>query len=84
VFHPETLLIALIRAEAAFVLVDGMAAVAQCSSYVTADLDICYDRDLANLERIGHALRQFNPHPRGAPPDLPFVSSWMRAPYEAT
>jgi hypothetical protein len=73
VFQPETLLSALISAEAAFVIVGGVAAVAQGSSYVTADLDVCYDRDPSNLERLSQALRPFNPRLRGAPPDLPCV-----------
>jgi hypothetical protein len=64
---------ALYGADVAFVIVGGMAAVAQGSSLLTADLDICYQRNPANYERISLALRQFNPRLRGAPSGLPFV-----------
>ena len=38
----ERLLTALCKANVEFVVIGGMAAVAQGSAYVTADLDICY------------------------------------------
>jgi len=55
-----------------YVLVGGMAAVAQGSSYLTADVDLCYARDEDNLERLTQALAPFHPRLRGAPSDLPF------------
>ncbi len=55
-----------------YVLVGGMAAVAQGSSYMTADIDLCYARDDDNLERLAQALAPFHPALRGAPPGLPF------------
>ena len=36
------------------------------------DIDICYDRDPANLERLADALRGSDAALRGAPPGLPF------------
>jgi hypothetical protein len=50
-----------------------MAAVAQGSSYVTADLDICYQRQPHNYQRLSQALHPFQPQLRGASADLPFV-----------
>jgi predicted nucleotidyltransferase len=55
-----------------YILVGGMAAVAQGSSYLTADVDLCYARDEDNLERLAQALAPFHPTLRGAPPGLPF------------
>lgn len=69
----KELLKALSKARARFVVIGGMAAVAQGSSYVTADLDLCYARDLENLERLSEALSPFRPRPRGMSSDLPFV-----------
>src|SRR6266550_2285247 len=67
------LLTVLIESNAAFVVVGGMAAVAQGSAYITADLDVCYQRTLENLQRLCDALRPLHPQLRGAPSGLPFV-----------
>lgn len=69
----ELVLTALCKAEVAFILIGGMAAVAQGSSYVTADLDIFYERQYPNYSKIVAALRQFSPRLRGVDPSLPFV-----------
>lgn len=69
----ELLLNALRQADVAFVVIGGMAAVAQGSSYVTADLDICYQRQPINYQRVSSALLPFKPRLRNAPADLPFV-----------
>jgi hypothetical protein len=73
VLQAEQLLTALCKADVAFVVIGGMAAVAQGSSYVTADLDICYLRQPHNYQRLSQALHPFHPQLRGAPADLPFV-----------
>ncbi|ETW92450.1 MAG: hypothetical protein ETSY2_53395, partial [Candidatus Entotheonella gemina] len=67
------LLTTLSQADIAFILIGGMAAVAQGATYVTADLDICYQRRPQNYQRLSHALHPFKPRLRGAPVDLPFV-----------
>lgn len=67
------LLTVLCEADAAFVIVGGMAAVAQGSAYLTVDLDVCYERNSVNLQRVSDALRPLNPQLRGAPAGLPFV-----------
>jgi predicted nucleotidyltransferase len=71
-FQPEQLLNSLHNANVAFVVIGGIAAVAQGSSYVTSDLDICYRRDAENFQRLCTALKPLNPSLRGAPPGLPF------------
>jgi hypothetical protein len=68
----ESLLKELYRLEVEFVIIGGMAAVAQGSAYLTVDLDLCYSRKKENLERLAQALAPFHPLLRGAPTDLPF------------
>jgi hypothetical protein len=68
----RALLESLSRNEVAFVLVGGVAATLHGSARVTFDLDIVYDRNAANLDRIVTALRPFAPYLRGAPAGLPF------------
>jgi hypothetical protein len=58
--------------EVEFVIVGGVALVLQGSPRTTVDLDICYSRNPANLERLAIALAPYQPTLRGAPPDLPF------------
>src|SRR6476660_8064965 len=60
-------------ADVEFVVVGGMALRSHGSAYLTEDLDICYSRSRANLEKIADALRPFNPRPRGFPQGIPFV-----------
>ena len=45
-----------------FVVVGGVAATLHGSSYVTHDLDVCYSRDGANLERLARALKSVARH----------------------
>lgn len=72
--HP--LLKALVHHGVDFVLVGGMAGIAQGSSYPTYDLDVAYARDEANLERLARALGELRVSLRvkGEAADLPFVS----------
>ncbi|HEX3427058.1 MAG TPA: hypothetical protein VHT30_13055 [Acidimicrobiales bacterium] len=39
---------------------------------MTNDLDVCYDRDPANLERLSEALREVHARLRGVDEDVPF------------
>jgi hypothetical protein len=57
----------------AFVVVGGVARVAHGAVRNTFDLDICYARDGANLQRLVRALVPSHPSLRGAPPGLPFL-----------
>lgn len=55
-----------------FVLIGGLAAVAQGSAYVTADLDICYARSPENIEKLVKALSSLHPRLRGVKESVPF------------
>jgi predicted nucleotidyltransferase len=63
---------ALAEAGVDFVIIGGVAATAHGSARVTFDLDICYERSRANLERLSLALRPYHPRLRDAPAHLPF------------
>ena len=55
-----------------FVVVGGVAGLAQGSSYPTYDLDVAYARDSMNLRRLAEVLTEIGVTLRGAPADLPF------------
>ncbi len=71
--HP--LLKALVDHGVDFVLVGGMAGIAQGSSYPTYDIDVAYARDKANLQRLARALVELRVSLRveGEAADLPFL-----------
>jgi hypothetical protein len=56
-----------------FVVIGAVALVLHGSARLTRDLDICYSRDRANIERLARALKRFKPVLRGAPDGLPFT-----------
>lgn len=68
----RTLLGSLTKRGVDFVVIGGVAGLAQGSSYPTYDLDVAYARDRSNLERLVDALRDLEVTLRGAPADLPF------------
>jgi predicted nucleotidyltransferase len=68
----EPLLKTLERHGVDFVVIGGVAGLAQGSSYPTYDLDVAYARDPANLRRLADALAEIGVTLRGAPSDLPF------------
>jgi predicted nucleotidyltransferase len=55
-----------------FVLIGGMAGIAQGSAYPSYDVDVAYSRDSANITRLVEALKEIGVKLRGAPADLPF------------
>jgi hypothetical protein len=55
------------------VIVGGVAAAIHGSSLLTNDLDVCYARAPANLERLAQALQSVHARLRNAPERLPFV-----------
>ncbi|MEO8434693.1 MAG: hypothetical protein ABI596_07340 [Pyrinomonadaceae bacterium] len=55
------------------VIVGGVAATIHGSVLPTTDVDVCYARSLANLEKLANALQSVHAHLRNAPPDLPFI-----------
>jgi hypothetical protein len=68
----RTLLHRLTSEKVEFIVVGGMAMVSHGSAFITADLDICYQRSDPNLEALARALGPLHPYLRGAPPGLPF------------
>jgi hypothetical protein len=71
-FDPEAILRTLHHAEVEFVVIGGMAAVAQGVTYTTVDFDICYHRQAANYQRLSQALAPVQPRRRGVPEAVPF------------
>jgi len=59
------------------VLVGGLAATVHGSARLTQDLDLVYDRNPDNIDRLSSALAPLEPYPRGAPLGLPF--DWSSA-----
>ena len=55
------------------VIIGGVAATVHGSEIPTTDLDICYARDTANLERLAAALKSVHARLRNAPENLPFI-----------
>lgn len=55
-----------------FVLIGGAAMGLQGSAHLTKDIDFCYERSKANLERLADSLKPYHPVLRGAPAGLPF------------
>jgi predicted nucleotidyltransferase len=56
-----------------FVLIGGYAAMLHGSTYLTRDLDICYERTAGNLDRLATALAALHPRLRGAPEGVSLV-----------
>lgn len=69
----QTLLTGLIEAEVDLVVVGGVAGAIHGSPFVTNDLDVCYDPEPANIERIVRVLSNWKAYPRGWKAGLAFV-----------
>jgi hypothetical protein len=68
-----TILEALVGHGVEFVIIGGMAAVAQGAPITTFDLDICYRRSAENHRRFVAALRPFKPALRAPAEVVPFI-----------
>lgn len=55
------------------VIVGGVAAALHGSMLLTTDLDVCYKRDLPNLNRLATALQSVHARLRNAPEGIPFI-----------
>ena len=55
------------------VIVGGVAATLHGSEIPTTDIDVCYARNLPNLERLAAALQSVNARLRNAPEDIRFI-----------
>jgi hypothetical protein len=62
----------LVKHRVRFVVIGGIAARLRGSTTITEDLDVCYQREPENLERLVKALREIHARLRGAPIDAPF------------
>ncbi len=71
-FDPVTALRILVAHKVDFVLIGGIAARLWGSPTVTRDVDICYARAPANLERLAGALKEMRAGLRGVNDDVPF------------
>ncbi len=71
-FDPLLALRTLLAHDVRFVLIGGYAGSLRGSPVITGDMDVCYARDDANLERLAEALHALDAKLRGAPPDVPF------------
>ena len=56
-----------------FVVGGGIASIAHGATFVTNDLDICYDAATDNTERLASLLRGWDAYLRGVEPGLPFT-----------
>ena len=71
-FDPLGALRTLLEHGVRFVLIGGYAAALRGSPMITGDLDVCYARDVENLEALAAALQELGATLRGAPDDVPF------------
>jgi hypothetical protein len=55
------------------VIIGGVASTLYGSAILTNDLDVCYARNVGNLEKLATALQSVRAKLRNAPPDLPFL-----------
>lgn len=72
-FLPRRMLEVLQRHGVRFVTIGGMAGALHGSPSITYDLDICYQRDPENLERLAAALRELGAKLRGVDEEVPFL-----------
>jgi predicted nucleotidyltransferase len=72
-FSPKALLRQLVEGGVDFVVVGGIAAIAHGSAHFTQDLDISYDPEQANLDRLGQVLVALGARLRGVTDDVPFI-----------
>jgi len=72
-FRPTSLLQRLADAGVDYVLVGGLAVVAQGYARLTRDIDICHAPDARNLDALGELLIALEARLRGIDEDVPFV-----------
>jgi predicted nucleotidyltransferase len=71
-FEPAAALRILVAHKVDFVVIGGIAARLWGSPTVTRDLDVCYARGAANLERLAEALQDMHAKLRGVSEELTF------------
>lgn len=70
-FDPLSALGTLLDQGVRFVLIGAYAGALRGSPVITGDVDVCYARDDANVERLARALRVLDARLRGAPEGVP-------------
>jgi hypothetical protein len=70
---PERVLRALDTAGVQYILIGGFATNIHGYERATVDLDICYERSRANVQRLVGVLHQLAARPRQWPTGVPFV-----------
>jgi hypothetical protein len=71
-FDPSAFLRLLTDQQVEFVVIGGLAMMAQGSAYFTKDLDVCYAHSPRNLALMAKTIGSLHPYLRGVPPGLPF------------
>lgn len=72
-YDPVAALSALTRGGVRFVVIGGLAGRFWGSPTVTSDVDICYEREPENLQRLAEALISLGARLRGVDDDVPFL-----------
>jgi hypothetical protein len=72
-FDPIEIFKLLNRRGVEYIVIGGLAGRLWGSPTMTNDVDICYDRNVANLERLAKALIELNARLRGVDDDVPFI-----------
>jgi hypothetical protein len=72
-FRPVGLLRRFAAAQVDFVVIGGIAVLAHGYTRATRDLDITYDTDAENLERLGSVLLSLHARLRGVTDAVPFI-----------
>ena len=67
---PPGILRALVDQDVRFVVIGGIAGALHGSTTLTADVDVLYDRDSENLDRLAAALAVLHAVRRDVPPDV--------------
>jgi hypothetical protein len=72
-FEPDRILQVLQQHRVQFVTIGGVAGTLHGSPSFTNDLDVCYEREKENLERLAAALGELEARLRGVDDDVPFL-----------
>ena len=74
VFDPRAILRRLTEAGVDYVVIGGVAVIAQGYVRTTRDLDIAFAEDPANLEALGRVLTELSARLRGVDDEIPFTA----------
>jgi predicted nucleotidyltransferase len=69
----SSMVLGLQKAGVRFVVIGGYASMVHGSPRITNDVDVCFDRDPGNLQRLAELLASWSAYPREMEPGLPFI-----------